>query len=165
MSKYQLTIAELWNIPIDNVRKLDKEIYVLHQENLQLYLRLGLKFKKVHHVLEFNQSQWLKLYANCNTQKRVEAEKNDGKDRKVQYKLMNNAVYSKSMEKLRNKIDIKLVRKEKDYLKWTSKPSHMSQKIFDNDLVTIHKIKVTLSLKNQHMLEYIYNRFELGIDV
>ena len=102
--------------------------------------------KKVHHILEFNQSEWIKLYANCNTQKRIEAGKNGAKDRKALYKLMNNAVYSKTMEKLRNKIDLKLGSKEKDFLKWTSKPSYMSQKIFDNDLVAIHKSKVTLTL-------------------
>ena len=50
-----------------NVKKLvpsffDKEKYVLHYGNLQLYLRLGLKLKKGHHILEFNQSQWLKPY-------------------------------------------------------------------------------------------------------
>ena len=43
MSKYQLTIAEVCNIPIGNVKKLDKEMYVLHLENLELYLRLGSK--------------------------------------------------------------------------------------------------------------------------
>ena len=91
-------------------------------------MRLVLKLKKVHHILEFNQSQWLKLYANCNTLQRIEAEKNGAKDRKALYKLINNAVYNKTIEKLRNKIDLKLRRKEKDYLKWTSKPSYMSQK-------------------------------------
>ena len=60
VSEYQLKIANLYNIPIGNVVKLvpyffDKEKYVFHYENLQLYLRLGLKLKKVHHVLEFNQ--------------------------------------------------------------------------------------------------------------
>ena len=51
LSKYQLMIAKFLKIPIDNVRKLvtfflDKEKYVIHHENLQLYLRLGLKLKK-----------------------------------------------------------------------------------------------------------------------
>ena len=60
--------------------------------------------------------------------------------------LVNNAAYGKTMENLRNTIDIKPVSNKKDYLKWTSKPSYMSHKIFDNDLVAIRKNKVTLIL-------------------
>ena len=59
---------------------------------------------------------------------------------------MNNAVYGKTMENLRNRIDVTLVGNRKRYLKWTSKPSDMSQKIFDNDLVAICKRRVTLKL-------------------
>ena len=55
---------------------------------------------------------------------------------------MNNAVYSKTMESLRNRIDVKLVSNKKGYLKWTSKPNYMSHKIFENDLVTICVSKV-----------------------
>ena len=51
----------------------DQEKYVLHYENLQLYLRL--RFKKIHHTLEFNQSQWLKPHIELNTQKRTKPEK------------------------------------------------------------------------------------------
>ena len=59
---------------------------------------------------------------------------------------MNNTVCRKRMENLRNRINVKLVSNKKDYVKWTSKPSYMSHKIFDNDLVTIHKNKATLML-------------------
>ena len=59
---------------------------------------------------------------------------------------MNNALYGKTMENLRNRIDIKLSGNKKDYLKWTSKPSDMSHKIFETDLVVIRKSKVTLTL-------------------
>ena len=59
---------------------------------------------------------------------------------------MNNAAYGKTIENLRNRIDVKFVSNKKDYLKWTSKPTYMSQKVFDNDLVTIRKSKVTLTL-------------------
>ena len=120
LSEYQLETADLYNIPIGNVKKLlpnffDKEKYVLHYKNLQLYLRLGLKLKKIHHVLEFHQSQWLKPYIEFNRQKRIEAEKNNDKDGKGLYKLMNNAIYRKTMENLRNRINVKLVNNEKDY--------------------------------------------------
>ena len=52
------------------------------------------------------------------------------------------------MESLRNRIDVRLVSNKKDYTKWTSKPSYMSRKTFDNDLVAIYKNKVTLMLNN-----------------
>ena len=50
------------------------------------------------------------------------------------------------MENVRNRIDVKLVRNKKDYLKWTSKPRYVSHEIFDNGLVAIRKNKVTLTL-------------------
>ena len=71
--------------------------------------------------------------------KTIEAGTNVDKDGKTLHKLINNAVYGKTMKKLRKKIDGKLVRNEKDYLKLTSKPSYMSQKIFDYDFVEIEK--------------------------
>ena len=57
---------------------------------------------------------------------------------------MNNAPYGKTKKNLRNRIDVKLVNNKKDYLKCTSKPSHMSHKIFDNNLVVIRKSKIAL---------------------
>ena len=50
------------------------------------------------------------------------------------------------MENLKNKIGVRLVSNKKYYLKWTSKPSCMSQKIFDNDLVVTRKRKATQKL-------------------
>ena len=113
MSDNQLKIADLYNIQIDNVKELvsnffGKEKYVICYERLR-YLKLGLKLKKMHLVLEFNQSQWLKQYVEFNTQKRIEAEENNDKDGKAFYKLMTNAVYGKTMENLTNKIDVKFM--------------------------------------------------------
>ena len=151
LSEYQLKIADHYNIAIGDVKRLvpnffDKEKYLIHYENLKLYLRLGLKLKKLHPVLEFNQSQWLKAYVEFSTLKRIEAEKNGEKDGKAFYKLMNIAVYGKTMENLRNIIVLKLVSNKRDYLKWTSKPSYMLHKIFENELVAILKNKVILTL-------------------
>ena len=106
----------------------DREKYGIHYGNLQLYLRLGLKLKKIRRVLELNQSQWLKPYVEFNTQKRIEEEKNGDKDGKALYTSMSNAVCGKTMENLRNRIDVKLVSNKKDYLEWTSKPSYKSHK-------------------------------------
>ena len=65
-----------------------------------------------------------------------------------------------SNENLKNRIDVRLVSNEKYSLKWTSKPSYMSQKIFDNNLVVIYKNKVRLKLHNQHIPECVYFRFK-----
>ena len=110
-------------------------------------LETTIKTKKIHCESEFNQSQWLAPYVEFNTHKKIEAEKSGEKYEKSVYKLMNNAVYSKAVEKFRNRIDVKLLSDKKDILKWTSKPSYMSQKIFDNNLVAIRTNKVILALK------------------
>ena len=75
--------------------------------------------------------------------RRIKGEANGDKDGKALHKLMNKAVYGETMENVRNRIDLKIGSNKKDYLKWTSKPSYMSRKIFDNDLVEIHKRIIT----------------------
>ena len=148
LSDYCKTIADKYNISIGLVHKLiptlnDKEKYVLHYRNLQLYLNLGMKLTKVHRVLEFNQSPWLKQYIDFNTEKRKNAKNDFEKDF---FKLMNNSVYGKTMENLRKRVDVRLITDEKKLLKMTSKPTYVSSKIFNENLVAVHKIKETLTL-------------------
>ena len=67
----------------------------------------------MHRVLKFDQSKWLKPYIEFNTQKRIEEEQDGDKDGQVFYKLMKNAVFGKTTEILRNKVDVRLVSNEK----------------------------------------------------
>ena len=148
LSEYCKTIATKYNISTGLVSKLiptlsNKEKYVLHYRNLQLYLDLGLKINKVHRVLEFNQSPWLKQYINFNTEKRTQAKNSFEKDF---FKLMNNSVFGKTMENLRKRVDVRLITDEKKLLKMVSKPTYVSSKIFNENLVAVHKIKETLTL-------------------
>ena len=121
----------------------DKHKYVLHYKNLMLYLNLGLKLKKVHRVLEFNQSPWLKQYIDFNTQKRINAKNLFEKDF---FKLMNNSVFGKTMENIRKRVDVRLVTNKEKLLKLASKPTYVSSKIFNENLVAVHKLKETLTL-------------------
>ena len=101
----------------------------------------------MHLILEYNQPHCLKPYIEFNTHKRIEAEKNGDRDGKALYKLMNNAIYRKTIENFRNRVNVRLVNNEKDYwLKWTSQPNYMLHKIFDNNLVTTRKSKVAVKL-------------------
>ena len=148
LSEYCKKIADKYKISIGLVNKLiptlrDKKEYVLHYRNLQLYLDLGLKIKKVHRVLKFDQSPWLKQYIDFNTEKRKHAKNTFEKDF---FKLMNNSVFGKTMENLRKRVDVKLVTNEKKLDKLTSKPTYVSSKIFNKNLMAVHKIKETLTL-------------------
>ncbi|XP_022810605.1 uncharacterized protein LOC111347644 [Stylophora pistillata] len=103
-----------------------------------------MKLKKVHRVLEFNQSPpWLKQDIDFNTQKRTQAKNAFDKDF---FKLMNNSVFGKTMEKLRKRVDVRLVTDEEKLLKLASKPTFISSKICNDNLVAVHKIKETLPL-------------------
>ena len=148
LSNYSKRIADKYNISTGLVYKLiptlsNKEKYVLHYRNLQLYVDLGFKVSKVHRVLEFNQSPWLKQYIAFNTEKRKNAKNAFEKEF---FKLMNNSVFGKTMENIRKRVDVRLVTDEKKLLKLTSKPTYVSCKIFNENLVAVHKIKETITL-------------------
>ena len=116
---------------------------MLHSRNLQLYLSLGIKLTKIYRVLKFKQSDWIKKYINFNTKKWTNAADSFEKDF---LKFMINSVYGKTMESLRKRINARLVNNEKDLLKCTSRPTHITDKIFGKNYAAIHEIKPVLML-------------------
>lgn len=84
----------------------DKKNYVLHYRTLKMVLSRGLKLKGVGKIIKFNQSQW--LYIDLNTKERINA-KNEFE--KELYKLMSDAIYGKTIENVKNRVNIILIDK------------------------------------------------------
>ena len=121
---------------IDKTKKLvrnlhDKKNYVVHISVLKQALDHGLKLSKVHRVIKFNQKAWLKEYIDVNTELRKEASNDFEKDF---FKLINNAVFGKTMENVRKHRDIKLV-----------KTDHRRNKLENLSIIEMKKIKVKMN--------------------
>jgi len=136
-------------IKFGNVEKLipnlnNKTKYIIHYKNLELYKSLGLKITKIHKGVIFNEEEWLKPYIELNTKKRQEAAKANNEFGKDFYKLMNNAVYGKTMENIEKRIDLKLVTDAEKARKLIAKPNYNRCKIFDENLTAIHMNKIKI---------------------
>ena len=148
LSKYCSDIANKYGIKVGGVKKIvpnlrDKVKYVVHYRNLQYYLSLGTSLIKIHRVLKFKQSNWLKEYIEFNTEKRKNAV---SEFEKIFFKLLINCIYGKNMENIRKRISVKLISNSKDYLRCVSKPNFISQKIFDKNFIAVHQMKSVLTL-------------------
>ena len=121
----------------------DKHKYVLHYRNLKLYTSLGMKLEKIYRVASFSQSPWMKKYIDFNTEKR-KAARNDFE--KNFFKLLNNSVYGKTMENVRNHIKVNLVSDPDKFLKMTAKPQIKHFKIINDDAVIVERIKASVTM-------------------
>ena len=121
----------------------DKTKYVVHHTTLKLYESLGLKITKIHKGITFNESPWLAEYINMNTALRTKATSNFEKDF---FKLANNSVFGKTMENVRNRVDVRLVTNVERLLKLTCKPNYQSNTIFSDDLIAVHMKRTDLVL-------------------
>ena len=121
----------------------NKKKYVVHINALKQALNHGLKFKKIHRVIKFNQKAWLKPYIDMNTELRKAAKNDFEKDL---FKLMNNSVFGKTMENIRKLRDIKLVTTDKKRSKLVSEPTYHTINLISEDLSIIEMKKTNVKV-------------------
>ena len=121
----------------------NKKNYVVHIKSLKQALNHGLKLKKVHRIIKFNQEVWLKPYIDMNTELRKAASNGFEKDF---YKFMNNAVFGKTMENVRKHGDIKLVTTNKKRSKLVSEPNYHTMNCISENLSIIEMKKTKIKM-------------------
>ena len=134
------------HLELDRVDKLvpnfhRKTKYVVHHEVLKTYLKHGLKISKIHCGISFDESPWMKPYINFNTRLRMQSKNKFESDF---FKLMNNCVFGKTIENIRNRIDIKLVTSQKQAEKYINRPNYTGRTTFSDNLVAIHMGKTSI---------------------
>ena len=135
-------------IEINKFKKLvcnlfNKKKYVTHINSLKQALNHGLKIKKIHRIIVFNQKAWLKSYIDMNIELRKAANNDFEKDL---FKLMNNSVFGKTMENIRKHRDIKLVTTDKKRSKLVSEPNYHTINLISEDLSIIEMKKTKVKM-------------------
>ena len=121
----------------------DKKNYVVHIRSLKQALNHGLILKKVHRVIQFYQEAWLKPYIDMNIELRKKAKNYFEKDF---VKLMNNAVFGKTIENVRKHRDIKLLITDKGRNRLVSEPNYDTTKWFSEKLLAIEMKKTKVKM-------------------
>ena len=145
----------------------NKEKYTVHYRNLKLYLSLGYKLVKVHRVLRFAQTPWIKNYIATNTAKRAQSTNEFSKDL---FKLLNNAVFGKFLQDDRKHRKAAICNTPWKFQKHVSNPFYDSRKIINEDTVITYLRKDEISLDKPiivgvsilelsklHMYDFYYN--------
>ena len=117
--------------------------YIVHYRNLKFYLSQGMILTKIHRILSFKQSCWLKKYIDFNTEKRSRASSEFDMDF---FKLMNNSIFGKTCENIRSRVDVELVNDPKKMKKKLAKPQFKSFLIINENLTAVHSLKTCLTL-------------------
>ena len=141
-------------LKIGNVEKLvpnlhDKKKYIIHHCNLKLYEELGLKITKIHRGIKFREEPWM---IELNTKLRANGKNDFEKDF---FKLMNNSVFGKTMENIRNRVDVKLVNERKNAERLAVKPSFKHSTIFDENLIAVHMKRTKIEIQQTRLLRNV----------
>lgn len=142
-----------------------RQHYIVHFTALKFYLQMGLTLDKVHRIIKYKQKAWLKEYINFNSEQRAQSSNDFDKSF---YKLKNNALFGKTMEDVRKRINYKLVTDEVKFEKLARSPFFHDRDIITESLVGVHMLKPKVTLDKpifvgQTVLDYskieMYNLF------
>ena len=152
LSEYQKYLYDKLNIKYNEKDKklildlLPKKNYKVYYKNLEFYLKLGLKVIKVHRILTFDEKPFLKEYIDLNTELRKKSKNNLEKDL---LKLMNNAIFGKSMENVLNRSKIKLI---------NNNPEKLLKLIKQPNFQNAYKISNRLALVESKPIKTVFNK-------
>jgi len=113
---------------------LNKKKYVAHYRNLQLYTKHGLIITKIHRILSFTQREWFKPWIDlCNEQRKAARLEFESDLAKLQAK----ATFGKTMEQVRNRVNVRLIADPNKLLKAVAKVSFLESEIINQELVML----------------------------
>jgi len=113
---------------------LNKTKYVAHYRNLHLYTKHGLIITKIHRILSFTQRAWLKPRIDlCNEQRKAARSEFESDLAKLQA----NATFDKTMEQVRNRVNVRLIADPNKLLKAVAEVSFRESDIINQDLVMV----------------------------
>ncbi|XP_052127781.1 uncharacterized protein LOC127750348 [Frankliniella occidentalis] len=172
LSRLQKKMIRDYNLPKKSTKKLipnlcDKKCYVVYGDTLMLYLELGLRLEKIHKIIEFEQSAWLKPFITHNIDMRKLATSDF---QKAFWKLMNNSVFGKTCEAVRKRRNVVLTKERQKFRKLVRSPLYHSFEIFNHGLACVERRKnkivlnrplyvgqVCLDISKKIMYDFYYN--------
>ena len=146
LSEYQTYLNNKLNIKYTEKDKklildlLPKKNYKIYYKNLEYYMKLGIKITKIHRILTFDEKPFLKDYIDLNTELRKNSKNDLEKDL---FKLMNNAIFGKSMENVLNRSNIKLINNDPEkLLKLIRQPNFQNAYQISNKLCLVESTPI-----------------------
>ena len=152
LSEYQKYLNDKLNIKYNEKDKklildlLPKKNYKVYYKNLEYYLKLGLKVTKVHRIVTFDEKPFLKEYIDLNTELRKNSKNDLEKDL---FKIMNNAIFGKSMENVLNRSNIKLI---------NNNPEKLLKLIKQPNFQNMYQISNRLAIAESKTITTVFNK-------
>jgi len=119
----------------------DKEHYVTHYKCLKFYLSQGMQLAKIHRIISFSQSAFMRRFIDyCNTHRQNAKTEFESS----LYKLLPNAVFGKTCENLRKRVNLRLVTDPKKLVRAAGKSTYKKSTIINSDLVLVESARAKI---------------------